>query len=275
MLILQKGKNVSRKKLTLEQVKDRLYEVHGDIVKLDETTYINTSVKARFIDKDYGEWWALPCNLIYNKYGNRKRSVQQRIKKQKVDIDTIKERLFLNHGNVVVLDEKTWIDTHTKCKFIDKDYGEWWALPINIVYHGKGHPNRISKKKKKTWLKNYGVDHPSKNKKILKKILKSQTNSCILKHWKTGNDLVCTASYEKKVVEYLNKNKIDFDWQIKFEMPNNRNYFCDLYLKEQDKYVEIKGYFWKDAKEKWDWFHKNYPNSELWNEKKLKKIKIL
>jgi hypothetical protein len=31
----------------------------------------------------------------------------------------------------------------------------------------------------------------------------------------------------------------------------------------------------EDAKEKWEWFHSNYPNSELWNESKLKEMKIL
>jgi len=77
--------------------------------------------------------------------------------------------------------------------------------------------------------------------------------------------VICTASYEKKVVEWLNKNEIDFDWQIEFDMPDGRKYFCDLYLKKENKYVEIKGYFWKDAKEKWYWFHENYSNSELWN----------
>ena len=30
-----------------------------------------------------------------------------------------------------------------------------------------------------------------------------------------------------------------------------------------------------DAREKWDWFHKEYPNSELWNKKKLQNMGIL
>lgn len=99
---------------------------------------------------------------------------------------------------------------------------------------------------------------------------------------KLGKELFWKASYEKLVLEYLNKNKINFDWQIKFETPfltkrgNKKVYFVDLYLPGRDLYVEIKGYFInKISKQKWDWFHSEYPNSELWNKEKLKEMKII
>lgn len=44
------------KKLTIEEIKQRLKDVHGDMVILDESTYVDTNTKCRFIDKDYGEW---------------------------------------------------------------------------------------------------------------------------------------------------------------------------------------------------------------------------
>ena len=43
---------------------------------------------------------------------------------------------------------------------------------------------------------------------------KSQTNSTLKYHWKTGEELVCQAGWEPKVIDYWNTNKIDFDWQI-------------------------------------------------------------
>ena len=36
-----------------------------------------------------------------------------------------------------------------------------------------------------------------------------------------------------------------------------------------------KNYNSGDSLEKWEWFHKEYPNSELWNEKKLIELSIL
>jgi hypothetical protein len=129
---------------------------------------------------------------------------------------------------------------------------------------------------KKTCMKKYGVDHPSKNKEIASKTAKSQHNSFLLYHWKTGQELVCVCSYEKVVVEYLNNNTINFRWQPRtFIMPDGRTYRPDLYLFAHKLWVEIKGYFRDDAEEKWNWFNLNHPNSELWNEIKLKELKIL
>lgn len=42
-----------------------------------------------------------------------------------------------------------------------------------------------------------------------------------------------------------------------------------------DVWIEIKGYFIKDAQEKWEWFHNTYPNSQLWNKEVLKQKGIL
>jgi len=111
---------------------------------------------------------------------------------------------------------------------------------------------------------------------------KNTNNSAILRHWKTDEELICQASYEKAVVEYLNANKINFRWQSKtFKTPflklngEKRTYRPDLYLFSTKKWIEIKGYFRKDAQEKWDWFRKEHPNSELWNKEKLKEMGLI
>ena len=39
------------KKLTVEEVKSKIREVHGDVVRLDESTYVNTTTKCVFEDK--------------------------------------------------------------------------------------------------------------------------------------------------------------------------------------------------------------------------------
>lgn len=110
---------------------------------------------------------------------------------------------------------------------------------------------------------------------------KNQNRSFTLEHWKTGAEIVCVGSYEKAVVEYLNKHKIDFVWQpqgfetpIKTKTGKGSKYYPDLYLINEGRWIEIKGYFRKDAKEKWDWFHKAHPNSELWNKKKLVELGV-
>lgn len=140
----------------------------------------------------------------------------------------------------------------------------------------------MKEKSKNTLLKKYGVEYAIQNKEVSLKQAKSLNNSYILYHWKTNEEIVCIGTWEKKVVDFLNINKIEFLWQANnFTTPlitktgKNRTYRPDLYLIKEDKWIEIKGYFRNNAEEKWNWFNKEYPNSELWNKYKLKEMGIL
>ncbi len=134
----------------------------------------------------------------------------------------------------------------------------------------------------KTNLLRYGVENTMWEPKMALKASRAQNNSHLLKHWKTGEEVVCVGSYEKRVIEYLNSNKINYKWQHKiFEMRllsgKKTTYRPDLYLIGKKKpWVEIKGFFWDDAEEKWSLFHTEIkPNSQLWNKEKLKELEIL
>jgi hypothetical protein len=135
----------------------------------------------------------------------------------------------------------------------------------------------IKEKIKKTNIQKYGVEHASQSPAVALKTAKSLKNSFILHHWRTKEEVICTGSWEKKVVEYFNKNKINYLWQPKtFHIKEkNTSYRPDCYLPDLDLWVEIKGYFRGRAEEKWNWFHTTYPNSELWNKEKLKEMGIL
>jgi len=71
----------------------------------------------------------------------------------------------------------------------------------------------IKKKKEETMLKKYGVKHCMHNREIALKVAKAARNSVVKNHWVDNRELVCTASYESKVVDFLNKNKIEYNWQ--------------------------------------------------------------
>lgn len=58
-------------------------------------------------------------------------------------------------------------------------------------------------------------------------------------------------------------------------MPNGKTYRPDLFLINENKWIEIKGWMRKDAQEKWDWFLTIMPISELWNKEKLLSLNIL
>lgn len=93
-------------------------------------------------------------------------------------------------------------------------------------------------------------------------------------HWKTGKELVCRGSWEPLVVDYLNVNQIEFDWQIPHLLQNGKTYIVDLYLITQDLWVEIKGFARISFLQKWELFQVLYPNSVIWTKDNLKALGI-
>jgi len=207
-------------RLTIEQVKIKLFRVHGDNLTLDELTYVDMRTRCRFIDKDFpnDEWWASPDSVISGKRNHPKRGVLICSQSRRYTIDEIKERVEKVHGNELTIDESTYVDMKTKCRFIDKDYGEKFDSPHNVINHKRRHKLRgfISRMK-------------SLNKHTLKY------------NWETGEEVDCTAGYEPLVVDRWNEEKERFCWQIPFEnKEENYFYFVDAYLPDKDIYIEIK-----------------------------------
>jgi len=263
-------------KIPIDVIIDRIKEVHGDIVILDTSTYSNTHTKARFIDKELGEWWAIPKNVYRLKNGHPGKRTQKISISKTLSINDVKNKLQLKHNDEVLIDENTYINMTTKCKFVDKKYGEWWALPYTVINDGCRHPHATNEIKKRNSIRKYGVESPNQNREIALKQAKTQNKMFIRCHWKTDEELVCQGSWESKVIDYLNKNQIDFEWQPKvFVLPNGKTYRPDLFLINENKWIEIKGYFYKDALKKWIWFKSQFPSAELWNKEKLKEIGIL
>jgi hypothetical protein len=270
----------------LEEIKKQL----PSYITIDEYTYKNAVTKARFVDEKYGEWWALPRTVLRGHDHKLRGLEKSRAYGQSliIPIDVVKSRLPFH----IEIDESTYTHQKAKCRFIDKEYGQWLATPDNI-FQGKDHPARrkaktmqamrdkygfdwnlqspvIKKRIEKTNLKKYGCKNPSQNAEISRRNARSQTKRSTKIHWKTGKEIHCVGSYEVAVVDYLNINKIDYRWQpTAFEMPDSRVYIPDCYLIDEDIWVEIKGYFRDKSKEKWNWFHTKYLNSELWDKKVL------
>lgn len=53
-------------------------------IKLDKSTYVNQSTKARFMDDKHGEWWTKPLNIIHAKSGHPKRANNQLLDNKEV-----------------------------------------------------------------------------------------------------------------------------------------------------------------------------------------------
>lgn len=238
-------------------------------------------VKAKFIDKDFGEWYARPQSVLYQKSSHPKRGLLKISNFFTKSIDEVEKMLFDALGDAIKIKKETYVNLQKKCTFIDKDYGEWIAYPYNVIHQKQRHPKRKSLTISETWLKKYGVPHISQNEEIHNKMINSLQNVYLVPHWKINEILKCQSSWEKAVVEWLNENKINYEWHPKkFTTPfltklgYFKKYTPDLYFPDKNIWVEIKGRPFPKSMEKWEWFHKEYPNSELWNKEKLKSLGI-
>lgn len=266
------NKNIQEKhRIPIEKIKEKLFLVHGDLVLIDESTYIDVRKDARFIDKEYGEFWAAPY-YIYT-YKARHPIVGKQTQGGARNSETyIKNRLKEIYGDEVIIDWDTYKTMNVKAKFIHSKHGEWWATPSNVL-RGHSHKKDRVKKTRETFLKKYGVPNAMQNREVLLKSIKSKRQKVILIHWKTQKEVLCNCSYEYAVINKLNELKIDYEIQIQFHLEElNCKYFMDLYVKDWNLYVEIKGRPYEDGILKFETFHKKYPNSEIWGIDKISKF---
>lgn len=266
--------------IPLDEVLKRLDLLNKKYITIDTTTYCGVKSKARFIDEEYGEWWTIVRDVLDGSSQHPERSYEQRRMDKRTDIKKIKKMLKDVHGDTVIIDESTYVCAGKKAKFIDCDYGEWWAQPYSVINNKTGHMSRRNEKRKDTCMERYGVEHTSQCPEIALKILKAHKNSCILKHWKTGEDVMCQAGWERAVVNYFNANKINFRWQCRtFNVivdGKRRTYRPDFYLYSTKKWIEIKGYRRELAMKKFIYFrNKIKQNAEIWDYNKLKSMNII
>jgi hypothetical protein len=256
------------RRVPLDEIKKKLFEMHGDSIHILEDTYVGFKSKASFIHKDGSKWEAIVYNVL-------KGASHTRYYKKLLTKAEMEEKIKKIHGDDIKIFWDTFVNTHTKAKFTHKKYGEYWAFPF-AVFAGQGPKAGWLDRTKKTNLERFGVEFSSQNREVALKMSKGANSAISLSHWKTGEQLICIASYELRTVNYLNSNKINYLWQPQvFNMPNGKTYRPDLFLINENKWIEIKGYFRKDALEKWNWFQSKYPNSELWDKNKLKSLGIL
>jgi len=100
-----------------------------------------------------------------------------------------------------------------------------------------------------------------------------------------GKKFWLRSSWEKKFAEYLDQKKTSYEVEFKaFEITyiydgkiKEGTYRPDFYLINEDRYIEVKGYWRDDAEEKYKAFLEQYPEIkiELFNKEKLKETGIL
>ena len=253
-------------RLTPEEIQFRVSNMWGGVAEIDMSTFVDMKTLTRFVDRDYGEWWAKPFHVMKGTGRHPHRAKACSGNARKISTEEVKRRVEEKHAGNVTLNVATYKDTHTKASFVDSRYGEWWAKPYAVM-QGMGHP-----------------------KGRLKKAIATMLSFAPVIHWNTGEVCNPVSGFEHAVLVWLNDQRYDFDWQIPFEMPEltpklRRHviYNVDLYIKSGpfvDTYVEIKGTWARRSnndggKAKWEWFHSKNLNSQLWMRDDLKRLGII
>ena len=259
------------KRCTLENVKARIFSIHGIAITIKEETYRKVSENCTFVDIDFGEWECHPSSVLSgSKHPDRSRH------EHRSTLESVKSRLLSLYGVSTLIEESTYTMVANKANFIDHEFGVFEATVNDVLMNKVRHPKRRLENSKKTCLERYGVEYVSQVKEISLRAAKRMNRSSIKYHWKNDEELVCQASYEPKVIDYLNELKIDFLWQPQvFILPNGKSYRPDLFLIKENKWIEIKGYMRPHSQLKWDWFKTQFPTAELWDKKKLKEMGVL
>jgi hypothetical protein len=317
----------------LAEVEKRIFDKHGDTVKIVPESYAGVAKKARFLDRDFGEWETF-VTCVFNGHGHKLRGKQNSQKtnlkkygsKSPLGNEKIRSKIETTNllrygcsnafGNKAIRQaakdtmlERYGVDNPQKNKEIREK-----TLATNVERFGVQHPYQsevitqkmkqtnlehwgvenpwqspeIRDKIKSTCLRRYGAENPAQSSEAQKKSSEKQHRVTVVEHWRTGEKLKCIASYEAAFVEWCNKNRVDFDWQVKFVTPvltpggKDSVYFVDTYIKTgtfAGTYVEIKGTFNRKngdvGRKKWEWFHAEHQNSQLWDKEVLVRLGIL
>jgi len=95
--------------------------------------------------------------------------------------------------------------------------------------------------------------------------------------WGKYKGINMRSSYEIAYAKYLDKNNIKWQYESKTFDLGYATYTPDFYLPNQDKYIEIKGYWRDDAKKKFKEFKNKYKEIviEVLTKNKLEKLEVL
>ena len=141
-----------------------------------------------------------------------------------------------------------------------------------------------SKMSKSHYLKNGGT-HPLKGKRHtietktkLSKIASEQNKRYGGNYVYSGanGEINMRSSWEVKYAQWLDNNNISWIYEPTFKLSNGKMYTPDFKL-EDGTIIEIKGYFRRDAREKWQLFSKEYPNinKQLLMKNELRELGVL
>lgn len=211
------------KAFSIQDVKDRLLLVHSGMVTILEESYIKFNEKARFLDRDYGEFYSY-CNKVVS---GAKHPIRARKEKDNTNLklahthsqENGKEQ-FIKYmkdiDHIILIGEYT--GARTKTIFLDKDHGEFVTTPMHIK-RGQNHPSRSKINRIVTNNQLYGGNAPACSVDVQNKMKNTSTikygndNYTKTKKYKDlirEKDLISITSWGQDVAEFISEMNLQF-----------------------------------------------------------------
>jgi len=128
-------------------------------ISFDFNDYLSAKSPIKFIDSEYGSWQAQPYHVLrggcHPKRSKDRVKITMRYTVEEAQSLITNGRTCKNRGgklinipprNYLTIDKLTYKDFQSKCKFFDKDFGEFITKPIQVINGGQEHPKRSAAK---------------------------------------------------------------------------------------------------------------------------------
>lgn len=150
-----------KKIIGMDIIKENIKNIFGDLVVLDESTYKQATEKARFIDKIFGFWWALPTRVSRGKSLhssraalNRKKTLLEKYGRETpVSPLTFKEVRIVFENNDLELLSDVYKNAHSPLKCRCKKCSNVWNITYANVHQRYSCPQCSSCKSQKKLFK--------------------------------------------------------------------------------------------------------------------------
>lgn len=280
------------RKLTMEEVKIKLKEIHGDEITLDESTYVNGRTFCKFVVdglekyekpttilKQYRRINCFKCNKIFiscrlkTKFCSKPCASEwhmQNNDKVKLTKNNLKHNhnipKFKNNCNQCGIEYEVQNKRKNITKFCSRkcaSLSTYNKIKDKLISNAKTVcTGRIAVNKNKPHSKEAVLKITQASLSRGNSFYGVQYNPYVDKKQRTLN---LKSSYEIAFVEeFLDKNNIEWEYEpTYFTLSNGKYYYPDFYLPNLDKWYEVKGFINHVSVNKFHQFRKDYPNINI------------
>jgi transcription elongation factor Elf1 len=228
--------------------------VHSGLAIDTELLTASNSSGKRLTTKRRFEFPCTKCSNVYETTLAREKKKKHKwhCKSCAISFEWKDDNYRKRHVVAIVLAKSTEVskEKHSqaqKRKYADPIFKEKVTNSLRTVWNSKEYRSNLSESLKKRWQ-----SHPLPDCASRKYAIQTPAGKITVK-----------SSYEKNFITLLNAYGYTWEYETKafvLKSLDDRVLVPDFYVKDLDLIVEIKGYFWHDAKEKWEAFDQEYPD---------------